>query len=83
MDVLDVKIGETEHEKKVLFATSEDWLAKRREEPIDPATHPWLSTPSGARFHRRADVDRKMFFDLLHRSRGPPPSMSALSSCSR
>ena len=26
-----------ETEKKVLFALNEDWLAKRREEPIDPA----------------------------------------------
>ena len=34
---MTVKIGETEIEKKVLFAINEDWLAKRREEPIDPA----------------------------------------------
>ncbi len=34
---LDAKIGETETEKKVLFAVNEDWLAKRIEEPIDPA----------------------------------------------
>lgn len=37
MQVMGVKIGETETEKKVLFAIDEDWLAKRREEPIDPA----------------------------------------------
>ena len=37
MQVMGVKIGETETEKKVLFAINEDWLAKRREEPIDPA----------------------------------------------
>jgi predicted TIM-barrel fold metal-dependent hydrolase len=37
MQVLGVNIGETETEKKVLFAINEDWLAKRREEPIDPA----------------------------------------------
>ena len=34
---MTVKIGETEMEKKVLFAINEDWLAQRREDPIDPA----------------------------------------------
>ena len=34
---MNVKIGETETEKKILFAINEDWLALRREEPIDPA----------------------------------------------
>ena len=34
--ILGVEIGETETEKKILFAVREDWLAKRREEPIDP-----------------------------------------------
>ena len=33
---MNVKIGETETEKKILFAINEDWLALRREEPIDP-----------------------------------------------
>jgi L-fuconolactonase len=34
---MSVKIGETEMEKKILFAIDEDWLAQRREDPIDPA----------------------------------------------
>jgi L-fuconolactonase len=34
---MNVKIGETETEKKILFQIREDWLALRREEPIDPA----------------------------------------------
>src|SRR5277367_6723932 len=34
---LDAKIGETETEKKVLFAVNEEWLARRIEEPIEPA----------------------------------------------
>ena len=34
---MNVKIGETETEKKILFDVREDWLAKHREEPIDPA----------------------------------------------
>ncbi len=34
---MNVKIGETETEKKILFALDEDWLALRREEPIDAA----------------------------------------------
>ena len=33
---MTVKVGETEMEKKVLFAINEDWLAQRREDPIDP-----------------------------------------------
>jgi L-fuconolactonase len=33
----DVKIGETEIEKKILFEIREDWLALHREPPIDPA----------------------------------------------
>src|SRR5262249_23600197 len=35
--MMTVKIGETEMEKKILFAINEDWLAQRREDPIDPA----------------------------------------------
>jgi hypothetical protein len=35
--MMTVKIGETEMEKKILFAIDEDWLARRREDPIDPA----------------------------------------------
>jgi len=55
MDVLGVKIGETETEKKVLFDVREDWLAKRREEPIDPAMpildpHHHLWERGGARY---------------------------------
>jgi L-fuconolactonase len=34
---MSVKIGETEMEKKILFAIDEDWLAQQREDPIDPA----------------------------------------------
>ena len=34
---MTVKIGETEMEKKILFAINEDWLAQRREDPIDAA----------------------------------------------
>jgi L-fuconolactonase len=34
---MNVKIGETEMEKKILFSIDEDWLALRHEEPIDPA----------------------------------------------
>jgi L-fuconolactonase len=33
---MDAKIGETETEKKILFAIDEQWLSKRVEEPIDP-----------------------------------------------
>ena len=33
----DAKIGETEMEKKILFAINEDWLALHREDPIEPA----------------------------------------------
>jgi len=55
MDVMGVKIGETEHEKKVLFDVREDWLAKRREDPIDPAMpiidpHHHLWERGGARY---------------------------------
>jgi L-fuconolactonase len=55
MQVLGVKIGETEHEKKVLFAINEDWLALHREEPIDPAMpiidpHHHLWERGGARY---------------------------------
>ena len=65
MDVLGVKIGETEHEKKVLFAINEDWLAKRREEPIDPAMpiidpHHHLWERGGSRYllhELKADID--------------------------
>src|SRR5579871_5738021 len=35
--IMSVKIGETEMEKKILFAIDEDWLAQRLEDPIDPA----------------------------------------------
>jgi predicted TIM-barrel fold metal-dependent hydrolase len=34
---MNVKIGETETEKKILFAINEDWLSLRHEQPIDPA----------------------------------------------
>jgi L-fuconolactonase len=34
---MNVKIGETEIEKKILFEIREDWLASHREDPIDPA----------------------------------------------
>ena len=34
---MNVKIGETEIEKKILFEIREDWLASHREAPIDPA----------------------------------------------
>jgi predicted TIM-barrel fold metal-dependent hydrolase len=34
---MNVKIGETEIEKKILFEIREDWLALHREAPIDPA----------------------------------------------
>jgi L-fuconolactonase len=34
---MTVKIGETEMEKKILFAINEEWLALHREDPIDPA----------------------------------------------
>jgi L-fuconolactonase len=65
MDVLGVKIGETEHEKKVLFAINEDWLAKRREEPIDPAMpiidpHHHLWERGGSRYllhELKGDID--------------------------
>jgi L-fuconolactonase len=65
MDVLGVKIGETEHERKVLFAINEDWLAKRREEPIDPAMpiidpHHHLWERGGSRYllhELKADID--------------------------
>ena len=33
---MDAKIGETETEKKILFAIDEQWLSKRVEEPLDP-----------------------------------------------
>jgi len=33
---MNVKIGETEIEKKILFEIREDWLALHREAPIDP-----------------------------------------------
>jgi hypothetical protein len=35
-EMMTVKIGETDMEKKILFAINEDWLAQRREDPIDP-----------------------------------------------
>ena len=65
MQVLGVKIGETETEKKVLFDVREDWLAKRREEPIDPAMpiidpHHHLWERGGARYllhDIKADID--------------------------
>ena len=55
MQVLGVKIGETETEKKVLFDVREDWLAKRREEPIDSGVpiidpHHHLWERGGARY---------------------------------
>lgn len=34
---MNVKIGETEIEKKILFEIREDWLALHREAPVDPA----------------------------------------------
>ena len=65
MDVMGVKIGETEHEKKVLFAIDESWLAKRREEPLDPKMpiidpHHHLWERGGARYllhDIKADID--------------------------
>jgi len=33
----DAKIGETEMEKKILFAINEDWLALHREDAMEPA----------------------------------------------
>jgi L-fuconolactonase len=55
MKVLGVNIGETEMEKKVLFAVKEDWLALHQEEPIDPAMpiidpHHHLWERGGARY---------------------------------
>ena len=51
---MNVKIGETETEKKLLFALNEEWLAARHEEPIeaglpiiDPHHHLW---DRGARY---------------------------------
>jgi len=65
MDLGGAKIGETEHEQKVLFAIDEGWLAKRREEPIDPAMpiidpHHHLWERGGARYllhDLKADID--------------------------
>jgi len=34
---MDAKIGETETEKRILFAIDEQWLSKRVEAPLDPA----------------------------------------------
>jgi hypothetical protein len=31
--MMTVKIGETETEKKILFAIDEDWLGQQREDP--------------------------------------------------
>jgi L-fuconolactonase len=52
---MNVKIGETEMEKKILFQLREDWLALRTEEPIDPAMpiidpHHHLWERGGARY---------------------------------
>ena len=52
---MNVKIGETEMEKKILFSIDEDWLALRHEEPIDPAmpiidVHHHLWERGGARY---------------------------------
>ena len=44
--MMTVKIGETETEKKILFAINEDWLARRREEIIDPGDADHRSAPS-------------------------------------
>ena len=65
MDVMGVKLGETEHEKKVLFAVNEDWLAKRSEDPIDPKMpiidpHHHLWERGGSRYllhELKADID--------------------------
>jgi predicted TIM-barrel fold metal-dependent hydrolase len=59
------KIGETEHEKKVLFALDEDWLALHTEAPIDPAMpiidpHHHLWERGGARYlldELKRDID--------------------------
>ncbi len=61
---MNVKIGETETEKKILFVLNEEWLDKRREEPIEPSMpiidphhHLW---DRGARYllHEiKADID--------------------------
>ena len=62
---MNVKIGETEIEKKILFEIREDWLASHREAPIDPAMpiidphhHLW---DRGARYlleDIKGDIDR-------------------------
>lgn len=65
MQVAGVNIGETEHEKKVLFALDENWLAKRREAAIDPAMpiidpHHHLWERGGARYllhDLKGDID--------------------------
>jgi len=62
---MNVKIGETEHEKKVLFAINEDWLALHKEAPIDPAMpiidpHHHLWDRGGARYlfdQLKRDID--------------------------
>ena len=52
----DAKIGETEMEKKILFAINEDWLALHREDAMEPAMpivdphhHLWQRACQGAR----------------------------------
>jgi L-fuconolactonase len=65
MRIAGTKIGETEHERKVLFVINEDWLAKRREDPVDPAMpiidpHHHLWERGGARYllhDLKADID--------------------------
>ena len=52
---MNVKIGETEMEKKILFQLREDWLALHREDAIDPAMpiidpHHHLWDRGGARY---------------------------------
>jgi predicted TIM-barrel fold metal-dependent hydrolase len=62
---MNVKIGETEHEKKVLFALNEEWLALHREAPLDPAMpiidpHHHLWDRGGARYlleELKRDID--------------------------
>jgi len=61
---ISAKIGETETEKQILFAVNADWLALRREEPIepempiiDPHHHLW---DRGSRYlleELKADID--------------------------
>ena len=41
---MDAKIGETETEKKILFAIDEQWLSSRVEEPLDPAMRSLIRT---------------------------------------